>query len=196
MKRLLALSVIALATAGCSRRNTPPDPIPHGPTAAVRLPSTPTASAVTASPPPRTIAFPGGTALVEVEGITEHVVVTGTDGSLRSESWCTAETGTYDALVALFERLQVAVTSHDARSVARLLRFPFRVNDKKAVKMVATPDEFLRRYDKILVEPIVAEIRIAQPRALYCHNSAAMLGKGVIWARTERGIALAYVLNK
>jgi len=194
MMRGLAIAALALAGAACSHPHATTDSVPLVSLAASAA-SVPKPYAAPASPQPRIVSFPGGRATVATDGIAEHVVVTGADGHLASESWCPRESGTYDELVALFERLQAAVASQEAESVARLLRFPFRVNENGA-RTIDTPGELVRRYHDIFSAPVVEKIRTAQPRALFCRNGSAMLGDGLFMAHAEGGVALADVLNK
>lgn len=84
--------------------------------------------------------------------------------------------------------------NHDAKSVAKLVRVPFRVNGTRS-ETIATPEDLLT-HGKIFSEGVVAKVRKAEPRAIFCRNGSAMLGDGVIWAHRELGIALADVLNK
>ena len=193
MRHLGALLFISLVNLACTRRETP-TPAATPPSATATRP--PSASSPSAdSSRSRVVRFAGGIATVEIDGSTDHVIVTDSPGKLLSESWCPRETGDYDTLVALFVRLRNAVTNHDARATADLLRYPFRVN-AATPRIISNAKILTARFEEVFSAVVVAKIRSAEPQALFCRNGSGMLGNGVIWAHAEHGLALADVLNQ
>jgi hypothetical protein len=72
------------------------------------------------------------------------------------------------------------VLMSDKHALANLIDFPLR-----ALPTVTTPAEFLRRYDQIFDQSLVAAIARADPNEIFCRNGAFTLGDGEIWAAPD-----------
>ncbi|MEP7272681.1 MAG: hypothetical protein ABI882_14350 [Acidobacteriota bacterium] len=143
---------------------------------------------------PRVVKFPGGQATIESTGASEHIVVTGDDGKMRSESWCPMESGTYDQLSKFFKDFQTATKTGQA-DVLPLLRFPFRVNGGGG-RTLTRVDDLKRQYRQVFTARVVKRIQGEEPAAVFCRNGQAMMGDGSIWVHAEGGVVKADVLNR
>ena len=132
---------------------------------------------------------------MERAGDGEKVVVTDQNGSVLSESWCNDKTGSYDEIVALFQRLQKAVAAKDSQSVATLIRFPLQVNGTRRI-FINSRAVLLRRYDWVFRSDVVDKIVRADAAAVFCRNRQAMLGDGIVWAHVDHGRAGVDVVNQ
>jgi hypothetical protein len=142
----------------------------------------------------RIVKFPGGQVAIDVDRGAEHVIVTDADGKVVSDSWCDAGSGSYDELARLFRRFREAVVAENAAAVAKLVRFPLRVNDNTRGK-IANSAELAQRYGKIFTKSLVDDVRKAAPEAIFCRNGSAMIGDGVVWAHSATGRVAIDVVN-
>jgi len=149
-------------------------------------------ASVAAAEEGRVITFATGSATVDADGGTDHVVVKDAKGNVTSESWC--EPCTYDAYVTLFTKLKDAVAGKDRRAVPKLVAFPFRVNGPKG-SVFRNEASLAKRYDGVFTPKVVEKIRKAEPAAVFCKHGEGMLGDGVIWATPSNGVVAATVLN-
>ena len=85
----------------------------------------------------------------------------------------------------VFDRLQVAVAARDGAAVAALVRFPIEVTLGRARVPVATPAEFVARYDQIVTPAIAAVIAQQAWDALFVNAQGVMLGDGQVWLAGE-----------
>ena len=142
----------------------------------------------------RIVKFPGGQVAIDADRGAEHLIVTDAAGKVLSESWCDSESGSYDELARLFRRFREAVLTKDAAAVAKLVRFPLRVNRGTEGK-ISNTTELVRRYGKIFTKAVVDDIRKAEPDAVFCRSGSAMFGDGVAWASSAAGRVAIDVLN-
>ena len=84
-----------------------------------------------------------------------------------------------------FDRLQLAVAARDGAAVAALVRFPIEVTLGRARVPVATPAEFVARYDQIVTPAIAAVIAQQAWDALFVNAQGVMLGDGQVWLAGE-----------
>jgi hypothetical protein len=140
------------------------------------------------------VKFPGGQVAIDADRDVEHLVVTNAAGEVLSESWCDPESGSYDELARLFRRFREAVVTGDAAAVAKLVRFPLRVN-RGIDRKISNSAELVRRYGKIFTKAVVDDIRKACPEAVFCRSGSAMFGDGIAWAYSEAGRVAIDVLN-
>ena len=82
----------------------------------------------------------------------------------------------------------------DRAAVLKLVRYPLRVNSKKALTF-RNEASLSKAYDKIFTSQVLATINKAEPAALFCRDGQGMLGDGVIWAGASEGAAKAEVIN-
>ncbi len=141
---------------------------------------------------PRKLRFATGETIVEAGRDTDHVVVNDARGKLKSESWCDA--GTFDAYVALFTNLKVALGRRDQAAVVKLVRYPLQVNAKRPLSL-GNGAALSKAYEEVFTPKVLAAVRDAEPAAVFCRDGQAMLGEGVIWAVASGGSAKAVVVN-
>jgi hypothetical protein len=143
----------------------------------------------------RVISFSGGRVVVQRQNNLDHVTVTDNAGKLQSESWCPLESGSYDELLTFFKRFVAALAVADTDTVVLLVRYPLRVNRAKNIE-ISDPETLLHRYAEVFNPAVVKQIRNTAPEAIFCRNSSAMIGNGIVWAHAERGHVALDVLNK
>ena len=143
----------------------------------------------------RVISFNGGRVVVERQNNLDHVTVTDNAGKLQSESWCPLESGSYDELLTFFKRFVAALAVADTDTVVLLVRYPLRVNRATNIE-ISDPETLLRRYAEVFNPAVVKQLRNTAPEAIFCRNSSAMIGNGIVWAHAERGHVALDVLNK
>jgi hypothetical protein len=144
--------------------------------------------------PNRIVKFPGGQVTIDADRGTEHLIVTDAAGEVLSESWCDSESGSYDELALLFRRFREAVGTGDVAAVAKLVRFPLRVN-RDTERKISNSTELVRRYGNLFTRAVVDAIRKAEPDAVFCRSGSAMFGDGVAWAHSAAGRVAIDVLN-
>jgi len=134
----------------------------------------------------RVVKFAGGSTVIDHEHGEDHVVVRDKNGSVTAESHC--DSGTFDDYFSLFTKLRDAMSRSDRHVVIGLVSYPFRVNGKKPF-VVRNAASLAARYDEIFTDHVRAEVRRAEPAAVFCRDGLAMLGNGVVWARRQ-GLAI------
>ena len=147
-----------------------------------------------APPVPRTLRIGDVTLTITREDGADHIVVTNAAGAIASDSWCQVDEGSYDEYAAFFQALQRAVTAHDVPGVASLVRFPLRVNGPKR-GTVATAAQLTSRYGDVFTPKVVAAISAAEPRLVFCHEGAATIASGAVWAGKDQGRVALDVVN-
>lgn len=157
-----------------------------------------TARIIEATPkqtPPRVIKTLKGEVRVETVSDGEKITAVGADGKTISESTCFKDDGTYDQLSAFFKTFQEAVKDGREADVIALLRFPFRVNGGGG-RTYANATALKRQYRQVFTTKMVKRIAGEDPAAIFCRNSQAMTGEGLVWAHAEAGVVKADVLNR
>lgn len=144
--------------------------------------------------------FPGGTAAVTASHGLQHVVIKNARGTVTSDSYCDASTGTYAQIVAFGSAMKAAVRRGDKAAVARLMQYPLRVNAERSAKVttrtIASSSEFVRAYNGVFTRPIVTKIAEMQPHDVFCRNGMAMFAAGTLWvAKNASGAIRAEVVN-
>jgi hypothetical protein len=187
---LVAITVLAIVPAEQSRSVDNH----HRATASKSAPGVAVSMSATESSPTHVITFPGGSVTVAQADGQERVRITDSNGQLHAESFCPAESGTFDQLRAFFIDFKAAVTSGNSHKVAELVGYPLRVNgaQKKDIKNRA---EMLRRYSQVFAAPVLKEIRAAEPAAVFCRDGQAMIGNGAVWVSAEKGRVSVSVVN-
>lgn len=147
-----------------------------------------------AAPAPRTLRVGDATVTVTREDGADHVVAKNAAGALASDSWCQVDAGTYDEYAAFFRALQRAVTAHDVPGVTSLVRFPLRVNGPVRGTVAGAP-QLASRYAEVFTPKVVAAIRAAEPGLVFCHEGAAMIASGAVWAGKDQGRIALDVVN-
>ena len=142
----------------------------------------------------RVITFPGGSVTVVQADGQERVRITDTNGQLQAESYCPAESGTFDQLRAFFIDFKAAVTSGNSLKVAGLVGYPLRVNGAQK-RNIQNRAELRRRYSQIFTAQVIEEIRAAEPAAIFCRDGQAMIGNGAVWVSAEKGRVAVRVVN-
>lgn len=131
----------------------------------------------------------------EVGGKGEVVEVFDRNGQQISRSWCTGASGSYDAMVALFRRLNKALAVDDRPSVVALIRFPLQVNGGRSER-ISTPAELLKRYQHVLTPGVRRALLQASPEAVFCTSEGATASDGTVWASTNGGRTAIDVVNR
>ena len=147
-----------------------------------------------ATPAPRTLRVGAATVTITREDGADHVVAGSAAGVLGSGSWCQIDEGTYDEYAAFFQAFQRAVNAHDVPGVTSLVRFPLRVNGPKR-GTVASAAQLKSRYAEVFTPKVVAAISAAEPGLVFCHEGAAMIASGVVWAGKDQGRIALDVVN-
>ncbi|STR44722.1 hypothetical protein [Iodobacter fluviatilis] len=75
--------------------------------------------------------------------------------------------------------LQTAVAKDDASSVAKLARFPLRVNLPK--KKTLQAQQFIAQYSKVITPKVKAAVLAQTAESLFRNSNGAMIGNGEIW---------------
>lgn len=143
---------------------------------------------------PRVVPFANGRTYVDSKGGLDHVVVQDAKGNVTSESWC--ESGGFSDYVGLFSKFRDAVGRRDRDATARLIHYPFSVNDtrphvsgSRTTRMFSNASSLAKSYAKIFTAEVQEKIRKAEPAAVFCKDGMAMVGDGVIWAN-RTGVAI------
>lgn len=147
-----------------------------------------------ATPAPRTLRLGDVALIITREDGADHVVAKNATGDLVSDSWCQIDEGTYDEYAAFFTALQRAVRARDVAGVATLVRFPLRVNGPTR-GTVATAAQLTSRYGEVFTPKVVAALADSNPGLVFCHEGAAMVASGAVWAGKEQGRVALDVVN-
>lgn len=146
------------------------------------------------TPAPRTLRVGTATVTITREDGADHVVAKSATGALESDSWCQIDEGTYDEYAAFFQAFQRAVNAHDVPGVTSLVRFPLRVNGPKRGTVASAP-QLAARYAEVFTPKVVAAISAAEPGLVFCHEGAAMIASGAVWAGKDQGRIALDVVN-
>jgi hypothetical protein len=153
----------------------------------------------------RVVRFNGGEAIVEAKGGLEHVVIKSLDGVVASDSYCDAQSGTYDHIVRLGLAIRAASRAGDRARMATLFQYPLRVNvpsHARGVRIVEATDvksksQLLARYRTVFTKNVLQQLAQIEPHDVFCRNGMSSLGGGVVWATVDRDGALKIaVLNQ
>lgn len=93
--------------------------------------------------------------------------------STRPDGMTNAQLGEF------LKSLQTAVAKDDAASVAKLARFPLRVNLPK--KKVLKSPQFIAQYPSIITPKVKAAVLAQTAESLFRNSQGAMIGNGEIW---------------
>ena len=86
------------------------------------------------------------------------------------------------------------MTAHDVPGVAALVRFPLRVNGPKP-GAVTSAAQLASRYAAVFTPKVVAAVSAAEPGLVFCHEGAAMIASGAVWAGKDQGRVALDVVN-
>ena len=186
----VAIAVLAVVPAEQSRSVGDHDRAP----ASESAPGAAVGMSATECNPTRVITFPGGSVTVVQADGQELVRITDSNGQLQAESFCPAESGTYDQLRAFFIDFKAAVTSGNSHKVAELVGYPLRVNGAQK-RSIQDGAELRRRYSQVFTAAVLKEMRSAEPAAVFCRDGQAMIGNGAVWVSTEKGRVAVSVVN-
>jgi hypothetical protein len=95
-------------------------------------------------------------------------------------------------------KFRTALLSGNRPGVAASVVFPLHWNHGPPwhSTLVRDRNALMRDYDVIFDEGVIAKVRAADPRALFCRNyTNAMLGDGVVWANEWQGQIGVVVVN-
>jgi len=86
---------------------------------------------------------------------------------------------THAQLSEFLKSLQTAVANDDAASVAKLSRFPLRVNlpNKKTLQA----QQFITQYPKLITAKVKTAVLAQTAETLFRNSNGAMIGNGEIW---------------
>jgi hypothetical protein len=131
----------------------------------------------------------GSTVLVWQNG---RVIERDASGRLQSESYCGSYTR-YTRWVRFLATFRQAVLTQDHARVAAEVAWPLSWNHGRRSTAITSRTQLLRLYDSVFTASVVRQIKLADPRALFCKNvSEVLLGQGVAWG-DEPGGELAIV---
>ncbi|NHQ87062.1 hypothetical protein HA050_13165 [Iodobacter sp. HSC-16F04] len=82
-------------------------------------------------------------------------------------------------LAEFLKSLQTAVAKDDAASVAKLTRFPLKVNLPKKITLKAP--QFIAQYSKVITPKVKAAVLAQTTETLFRNSNGAMIGNGEIW---------------
>ena len=89
--------------------------------------------------------------------------------------------GPYGRWVKFMSSLQAAVQRGNRRRIAELVGYPLRWNHAGTHSQILDRRSLLANSAAIFSPRVVTAITGADSRALFCHDSAVMLGDGVAW---------------
>jgi hypothetical protein len=88
-------------------------------------------------------------------------------------------TGLSDAEVkAFFEKVKAASAAQDARAMAKLVKFPLRVNGKMSVK---SSRRLIARYSNVFNNVVTQAIETQRYETLFSNYQGVMMGDGQVW---------------
>jgi len=126
-----------------------------------------------------------------------RVVVRGRSGKLLSESFC-GSYARYERWATFLTGFRKAVLTHDHAHVAASVAWPLAWNHGYPWRttLVRSRRELLGLYNAIFLPTVVRDIRLANPRALFCKNiTQAALGRGVAWGDEWHGRPAIFSIN-
>jgi len=146
-------------------------------------------------PTTRELHFAGGIAIVERQGDREHVVIEDPNGIVQSDSYCDAQSGKYDDIVKLGEKVRTAAAFGDKALMASLGTYPLHVNlastdakGARAVKerSVLSQGELVSYYSTYITYNMSQQLRFMEPHDVFCRNGMSLLAGGLVWATADR----------
>lgn len=88
--------------------------------------------------------------------------------------------GEHERMADAFAALQTAVKEGDAEAVAALVAYPLVVNVGPR-REIASPEEFVAAYDKIMTKEIVDAVTEQAYEKLLVNDDGMMFGNGQVW---------------
>jgi hypothetical protein len=150
-----------------------------------------------AMPAQRLVRFSGGSVAVRQTTQGQRVTVRNAHGTVTSDSYCNAQTGTFNQAVQFATAVRRAATRNDRVALVGLLHYPLRVNTSPGHSYsVASAGLLLRRFSTTFTPSVMKQLRALQPNDVFCRNGMSMLGSGVMWAGVTKGSLKGAVVNR
>jgi hypothetical protein len=118
-----------------------------------------------------------------------RVVERDSGGQLTADSYCRSYTR-YQRWVKFMSSFRAAVLTNDRTAIAARITYPLLWNHGSPWHSTSIPSlaRFVSDYSTIFRPSVVASIKAADPRALFCHlKTMVMLGSGVVWGDDRSG---------
>lgn len=119
----------------------------------------------------------GGTISVSRAGVVTERDPHGALLAMSDFRYC----GPYVRWVGFMSSIQAAVEGGSRGRIAELVGYPLRWNHDGKSTEILNRHSLLANYTSIFSPSVVAAIRRADPRALFCHEAGVMLGDGLAW---------------
>ena len=118
-------------------------------------------------------------------------------GQLTADSYC-GSYSRYEHWVEFMTSFRAAVLTMNRTGVASRLAYPLLWNhgSPSHSTSIANSAELVSGYSTIFRPSVVAAIKDADPRALFCHQETmVMLGSGVVWGDDQTGRSSVISIN-
>ena len=102
----------------------------------------------------------------------------------------------YDEQIERFvKKLKTAILNKDQEFLAHVVQYPIKVKIKKRLRTIENKKAFKKRFEYIVNEHLLEQVKQVIPYDLFIRNSRLMLGNGCIWLQERNHMLKVIAIN-